>query len=449
MYCDQCGARMAVSAAVCPRCSAPAAPPPSDPVPQPRPLAKPGTAPEPRPGPRPQHHRGGGSAERGAAWLSAALTRNWPGTLAGLIGAWFNLPLVVFMAGAGAVFGGLGGVLSGTVAGPGGLARLDVLMTWILPLPFRIEELLPTAAVQTGGVLGGLMGAFSGAVLLAWLSVAEFWRLLYQGDPFWPFAAAAGQAATAFLLAGLYTAYSVLLEGWRLRLSGARRPSRREAAWLEPMVREAARRLGCRSVPPLYVDDSRLPDAYAGVRCIVVNRGLLEFLCYEETAVAGVIAHEVAHWRRGDALSLVWSRGLALPLFLVYEPAVKACEAVRWRPVQFFVHIVLWSVMVTVKHIVMPAHAAGARRCEYAADAAAKAAGYGEGLHRALDAMGRGFDGARTGWEQAILATHPCTELRLERLEAPDRAYRLPRGGPFAEPVPALARPAGHGPDKD
>lgn len=50
--------------------------------------------------------------------------------------------------------------------------------------------------------------------------------------------------------------------------------------------------------------------------------------------------------------------------------------------------------------------ASRSREQEYAADAAAKSAGYGEALHAALTYLGD-FEGGRSGWEQVVAATHP------------------------------------------
>lgn len=77
------------------------------------------------------------------------------------------------------------------------------------------------------------------------------------------------------------------------------------------------------------------------------------------------------------------------------------------------------------------------------------ALGYGEDLYRALALRGHGFDGARSGWDAAVLATHPHTELRLERLEGTGRDYHLPYDSVPPEPVTALPRSRRRGPDKD
>src|SRR5690606_5653167 len=174
-------------------------------------------------------------------------------------------------------------------------------------------------------------------------------------------------------------------------------------------------RMGIRP-PRLMLSDDRVPNACAGIGCVVVNRGLLDYLDHDRAQVAAVIAHEVAHVAHGDAAAAAWNRRLACPLYLVYELAWRArAAATRWSFAVVLVRVLLWSVLVAIRGIVVPANARHWRRCEYAADAAAAAAGYGPGLHAALQRIGKGFDGARTGWDATMLASHPPTELRLER----------------------------------
>lgn len=412
MYCDQCGARMPEGAAVCPRCS----------------TSPPTTAPSTA-----------GTPTKRALLIGAQ--RNLLGNTAGLIAAWFNLPLAIFMMSFGAALGALGGLVSGTIAGPGVLGQFNNILAWVLPLPISMMDLLPTAAVQ----IGGTIGAVYGAGLMASLMLFGPWSTLWEIDPTWPFALVLGQLVTAFVIAAGYVAYCAVAEPARLRVSGIRRPSRREAEWLMPLVEEAATRLGVARTPMLLIDDSREPNAYAGIRHIVINRGLLDYLSYDRHAIAGIIAHEVAHYKHGDATAMAWSRGIAWPVFLVYELTYRLqTAAVRWSFFIVLVRILLWSVLVTIRFIVVPLNSRHWRRCEYRADAEAMEAGYGPGLHSALSQLGRGFDGARTGWDAAILATHPHTELRMERLETVGVTSALP-----THPLTPWSMSARPGLDKD
>jgi Zn-dependent protease with chaperone function len=346
------------------------------------------------------------------------LFTNLAGNIAALLAAWFNLPLAVLLVTVGAFFGGVAGLVSGTMSGPGVVRRFDTILAWILPMPVSMQDLLPTTAAQIGGTIGALIGALNGGWTMAMWVLVLPWQALWEADPTWPFALAVGQVVTALAIATAYVAYCRAAEPARLRVSGARRPSRREAELLGPIVARAAARMGLDRPPALLIDDSREPNAYAGIRHIVVNQGLFEALGHDADAVAGVIAHEVAHYKHGDAVGLAWNRGIAWPVFLVHELAYRfQASAVYWSFLLVLVRALMWSVTVTIRLFVMPINARHWRRMEFRADAEAMAAGYGPGLYTALTRLGQGFDGARNGWDATILATHPPTEHRLERLE--------------------------------
>lgn len=423
MFCDQCGRALPDPAAPsCPHCGAPLTPA-AVPVVGPLPVAVPG-------------HTARGPGWR--SWVRATVGRNVPGTLAGIVGAWFAVPMVLLMGGVGAVVGGIAGVVSGTVIGTSMLERIDVLLGYVFPLPVSAGELLPTAAAQIGGVLGGLLGMVSGALTLAIMTAAYPWQQLYAGDPLWPVAVFIGQVLVALLVGGLYVWWSTVTEQVRLYVGGARRLSRREADWLLPILTEAGQRLGLTGLPRLLVDDRREPNAAAGIRHIVINAGLLEQLEYDREQIAGVLAHELAHWRDGDAIAMTWAKGVALPLYLAYELADRMVRAARIRPLQVLVRILFWSVLVTGNHLVLPAQARLWRGQEYRADAAAAAAGYAPGLRQALTYLRSSFDGQRSGWDRTLLASHPPNELRLERLEDTGRVYPIGEDHPLVRALPGF-----------
>lgn len=459
MYCDQCGARLSTNRARCPNCdTAPVIPPsglirsgprpgsvPEErdpeasvpvrtPTPTPTPASTPTTA--PTTGPSVDHAppfrtSAPSTPESPAAQLpprrgAAGLLNNLPGNTAALFAAWFNVPFAVFLGALGAIFGGIGGLVTGTIAGPGVMRQFDMVFTWVLPMPVSMAELLPNASIQLGGMIGALVGAFSGGVKMLYFALLLPYSSMWWTDAALPFGLALGQILTGLLVASAYVLYCRTAEFGRLRVTGARRPSRREAELLEPIVARAAARMGLDRPPRLLMDDSREPNAHAGIRHVIVNRGLLEALRYDTDAVSGVIAHEVAHYKHGDAVALAWNRGIAWPLFLIYELTYRLqASAVYWTFLLALVRVLLWSVTVTIRFLVMPLNALHWRRSELRADDEARRAGYGPGLYTALTVLGGSFDGARTGWDQSILATHPSTELRLERLEEPGTALPL------------------------
>jgi Zn-dependent protease with chaperone function len=459
VFCDQCGRPAPAGTWVCPHCGAPLAA--AVPVPtavttaavipgsrQPEvPLSVPVAAVPAPPWPDPQPAAGrllgrypkAGEMPQGPGarvWWGAMFGRNRRGTVAGIIAAWFNVPFVVLMGGVGGVFGGLAGTVNGTVAGVAVTHRIDALLTWVFPLPVGVHDLLPTPGAQIGGIVGGILGAVNGAFTLAWMALDWPWEALYRGDPNWPWEVAFGQVVTALFVGGLYLGWRVLMEGSRLAVAGARPMSRREAEWLMPILYEAAQRLGLRALPRVLIDDRREPNSHAGIRTVTINYGLLEQLNYDREAIGAVLAHELVHWRDGDAIGMVWARGVALPLYLLYELASRMLRSARARPVQFTIRMLLWPVLVTVRYGVIPLQARVWRDLEYRADAIVAAAGYRKGLRTALTYIRRSFDGSRSGWDTAINATHPPNELRLDALEEPGRSYPLREDHPLVRALP-------------
>ena len=105
--------------------------------------------------------------------------------------------------------------------------------------------------------------------------------------------------------------------------------------------------------------------------------------------------------------------------------------------------VLVWPAFVLVRPRSRAAHGRSYnRRQEYEADAGAIAAGYGPGLASAL-AKQKDFEIARSGWEEALLKTHPPIEFRLEAIEEAWRR-RSPRGGlppPRERERPPMAGP--------
>jgi Zn-dependent protease with chaperone function len=412
MFCDQCGARID-GAIICPSCGATQTTPSV--VDSRTPLAAPRLAPDRY---RPPYRHGLPPA---AAWLSF-LGTHLRGTVTAAICTWFNAPFVLLMAAAGALIGGVAGTVSGTATGPGMLDRLNRLVQWGFPLPVTPRELLPTAALQIGGIIGGTLGALTGALRLGWMAAVSPWQILFEGDPLWPFALGLGQIVTALFLGLCTVLVHVVAERPLLYWAGARRLSRREDTWLGTLVVTTAVSMGIAESPTLLMTEDAIPRAYAATRHIVLSRGMVRELEYDRAAIAGVLAHELAHWRRGDPIAAAWIKGVALPLYLLHEIARRLIGGTRNRPLQWVLRAVLWSVLVTVSGIVRPMQAAGNRRAEFACDAAAYRAGHGEGLRRALARL-QWWENGRDGWDEVMSASHAYTELRLERLEQPGRRY--------------------------
>ncbi len=425
MFCDQCGGRVDPAATVCPACGAQLA---QVSIPAQR---------------RPAGEVRGFAIAPAKAWVAWAAPRNLRGTITGIVCAWFNVPFVILMGAFGALIGGVSGVVSGTFVGNGVLARINRLLEWVFPLPVKAEELLPTAALQIGGILGGLLGAVNGAWKLGWWAAVWPWELLFDGDPLWPFTLAIGQVVTALVVGVLWVGWEAATDPVKCRLMGGRRMSRREREWMQPLVDEVAARLGIKHPPVVLMNDHRVWRANTGIRRIMIYRGMLEQLEYQPEPIKAVLAHEMAHWKHGDPVARAWLKGVSWPIYLLYTLSAVLHNASRYRPLQLLFRILLWSVNVTVEKIMQPMCAQNFREMEYRADAAVQAAGYGPGMRTVLTVSRESWEAGRSGWARVFAATHPYNELRLERLEEPGKRYGMEELDSAAVPAPA-----GFGPTK-
>ena len=98
-----------------------------------------------------------------------------------------------------------------------------------------------------------------------------------------------------------------------LRMYGARAVGAGEASGLHRMVEQLAANAGL-PMPAVYIIDSDQPNAFATGRnpenaAVAVTRGLLSRLKSEE--VAGVVAHELAHIKNRDTLTMTITATIA------------------------------------------------------------------------------------------------------------------------------------------
>jgi Zn-dependent protease with chaperone function len=208
------------------------------------------------------------------------------------------------------------------------------------------------------------------------------------------------------------TRAAVELEPLSLDLRSYRMPSGRAleagvVAALAKMVRE----LGLPSSPKLRIADTPLPGAWTHTGTIVVTKGLIDTLNRQE--LEAVLAHELHHWHSGDAIGLRFVWACAFPIVLLCDVRTLVAE---WRPWGALINILLWPAPVLMNWLVAPLMVARGRTLEFEADAAAIAAGWGTHLAEALKKL-QDFEVARTGWEAALMRTHPPTEFRLEAIE--------------------------------
>ena len=98
-----------------------------------------------------------------------------------------------------------------------------------------------------------------------------------------------------------------------LRMHGARQVNQKSAPELWAMTESMARRAGM-PMPALYIIETEQPNAFATGRnpdnaAVAVTRGLLRNMTWEE--VAGVVAHELAHIKNRDTLTMTITATLA------------------------------------------------------------------------------------------------------------------------------------------
>ncbi|HLU44692.1 MAG TPA: M48 family metalloprotease [Natronosporangium sp.] len=410
-------------------------------VPEPRTHATP-PAPSFRPPVRPERADGSAPAAGGPppqlsgaqpggarARLLAGIGRNPRSVLAALISTWFYVPFALVTALGSALLLGLVGFTRGLT---------DTLVPpFVVNLPLlgsALEGVLP----RTGGVIEGMLGVLLGLPLGFLGGLLLFWREPFA-DPLTGLGTLVGVIGFGLAVGVVYTGYRMALEPLLLRMAGARRMSRREQALILPIAADCARRLGLATYPPILIDDRREPYAVAHTRHIVLSRGLLMEFQYDPEVIAGVLAHELEHWRNADAVSAAFVRGVALPLYLIHA-AVGALSARTRQPLLLaLVWLLTWPVLLTVRWFIMPVIAADARAEEFRADQGAVQAGYRDGLRRVLTRLDRSFETGHNGWTRTICQRHPAVELRLERLESPDQRYPLP--DPAASPVVRTAPP--------
>jgi Zn-dependent protease with chaperone function len=184
--------------------------------------------------------------------------------------------------------------------------------------------------------------------------------------------------------------------------------------------------MGLEGLPRFAMADIVIPNAWTHMRTIVITSGLLQTL--DDAELRAVLAHELQHWRSGDSVGLhvVWAA--AWPVAVTYNIGMIIAGQRQGMgvgpPARFRGFLVLlgwiiaWPAWVILTFIIAPTVAVSQRHYEYSADAAAARLGYAAAMISALRKMGA-FEGGRTGWEQAMTATHPPTELRVEALQPP------------------------------
>lgn len=335
----------------------------------------------------------------GRQWLEHGIRRHPKGALVALFFAWTGFWLALWGAAIGAVLGVL--IALGAISSPSlGHSLLGI----------AVGQTVTPLAVVSGLVLG-VLGGF--IVVIGWI--------IFNQPVQW----------ITGMLAGLIVAVIIMVtvaayERLGLRLRGYRRLSRDEVRRVAPLVREVAEAMDLDGLPRFAMADLVVPNAWTHMRTIVLTTGLLQSL--DDGELRAVLAHELRHWRTGDSvgLTLVWC--CAWPIALTFDIGMAiagrksdgSAKALRIRGglTSIIGWGIAWPAWVILKLAIVPAIATTQRRYEYEADASAAKLGYAAQLSSALRKMSA-FESGRTGWERAMAATHPPTELRIEALQEP------------------------------
>jgi len=298
---------------------------------------------------------------------------------------------------------------------------------------------------QWPAILVGWLATWLVLAVIAWWLAS--WALLFaQTHTGVPFSA----VVRDFLVAGAVSAVGLVLLSWALErlslyLHGYRQPTDREWAVLDGTMQAVAPQMGVSRLPEIRVLDLPVPAAWTFQRTIAVTSQLAAL---DQRALAGILAHELAHYRDGDAvaLRLAWATGWPLVLLfnlwlalqghqLVREPQVQAgpggmlvgqAQRLTTQGVQIIgagaagcggmlaglLFVLSWLV---VRLLLLPLMGWRSREGEYAADDAAADAGYGPGLALALQQLGV-FELSPMQWHAVLAARHPPIQLRIDRL---------------------------------
>jgi len=342
------------------------------------------------------------SYDDGTSWLRSGARRHGTASVLAVLAGWTGVWLSLWGALLGAILGLL--VAIGVDTSPAVSSTLFHL---------GIGQAVTALSIITGIVLGAAGGFI--AVLHA-IFVTDYVQLEIS-------------FIAGVVVKGLGVITIAAFEQLGLRLRGYRRLSRDEVRRIAPLVKAVADAMELPALPRFAIADIVVPNAWAHMRTVVLTTGLLDALPDDE--LMGVLAHELHHWRQGDSVGLrvVWVA--ALPLALVYDvgiwlaggrPEVPPPESIGIPLPRGLLAlmgwIIAWPAWVMTRLVLVPVVSASQRRYEYEADAAAAAVGLGAPLSSALRTVGR-FETGRTGWEQAMTATHPPIELRIEALQEP------------------------------
>ena len=246
-----------------------------------------------------------------------------------------------------------------------------------------------------------------------------------------------GGAMIALAIAAAMNAYT----WWNsdkmvLRMHNAHPVDAHAAPDLQRILMDLARRADM-PVPALYIIESDQPNAFATGRnpdnaAVAVSRGLLQRLTPEE--VAGVVAHELAHIKNYDTLTMTVTATFAGAISMLANFAMffRGGDRERANPIAMIAMMILAPMAAALVQMAISrsreyeADRVGAEVCGnplWLADALRKIQGYAERIDN--EAAERNpatahmfiINPLHAFARDKLFSTHPATENRIARLE--------------------------------
>lgn len=231
-------------------------------------------------------------------------------------------------------------------------------------------------------------------------------------------------------------------------LQGERKPSAREAEYIEPLLEELCTRSGVsRNTLTLRMRTDEDINAFAsGINHITIYTGALSGL--DKRHLLGVLAHELGHLRNRDTIYLTITYAmdrlgqLILNLVILLNGALNILALIPIVNIVIrIIQIVLLVMIAAVEYILrLPkwiTYYFDSRRREYAADAYAVSIGLGRELREGLVALGLAteqigmletgelYDRESTGFFSRLFITHPKMIKRIQRIDEGIEVYEL------------------------
>lgn len=231
-------------------------------------------------------------------------------------------------------------------------------------------------------------------------------------------------------------------------LQGERKPSAREAEYIEPLLEELCTRSGVsRNTLTLRMRTDEDINAFAsGTNHITIHTGALSGL--DKRHLLGVLAHELGHLRNRDTIYLTITYAmdrlgqLILNLVILLNGALNILALIPIVNIVIrIIQIVLLVMIAAVEYVLrLPkwiTYYFDSRRREYAADAYAVSIGLGRELRDGLVSLGLAtdqigilengelYDRESTGFFSRLFITHPKMIKRIQRIDEGIEVYEL------------------------